>query len=372
MSKNEGPDVIVNDRYIVRDSRTTRGNAKTQIASAPRKSGSRRPPKITEASENLALLIDIVRVSHGYDFKDLETWALNTIHEYVDCKPSPILAAVPHTHSYTFSSDGVASHRTMSNATIQCTDEFTRLVRLAQLCNRQLTTIIINYLKHLMSTSVQYAYFDMTLVDERNIRTLGSVAYLEVIQKATVVKRTKADIELKAMTTQLSSTLVDTIPFILGLPVTTPTEDTVDEEGHLVISRAQQLRLRLTGTWERLRMTPHAFDHAPSCGTTWHQHGCTQSWVEFWKEKTRIETVLALGLADVVGRLKQIHKEYERRGSARYMHHDCRNAAHKAILEMIRKIEDGLPDFFSGGGEDEWYAVIWTRDGCGMALMMNE
>ncbi|KAH0585925.1 hypothetical protein H2248_007212 [Termitomyces sp. 'cryptogamus'] len=320
------------------------------------------PPEINKASENLPLMIDIARVSHKYDFKDLETWALNTIHEYVNRKPSPILAANPPAQSYTFSFHGMASNRTKSNdaTTIQNTEELTTLIRLAHLCNHEpLLTTLISHLKQLMSSSVQYAYIAMTLADELDLRSLRGVAYLEVMQKATVVKRTKTDIELKAMTTQLSSTTADTIPFVPGLPAATE-EGTVDEEDRLVISRAQQLRLlsgyyRLTSTWERLRTTPPAFDHSSSCGATWHQHGCTQSWVEFWKEKTRIDAVLALGLTDVVGRLKQIHKEYERWGSVPYMHFECRNAARNAILEVIRKIEDGLPDFFSDGEEeDEW------------------
>lgn len=101
------------------------------------------------------------------------------------------------------------------------------------------------------------------------------------------------------------------------------------------------------GTWERLRTIPPHFDHAPSCGATWHQHGCTQSWLEFWKDKTRSDGVLALGLADVLGRLRQVQKDYDRWGSATYMHHDCRMAARKSIVQVIKNVEDALPDYFS-------------------------
>ncbi|KAG6876635.1 hypothetical protein C0993_001633 [Termitomyces sp. T159_Od127] len=322
----------------------------------------RRPPEINKASENLTLMMDIARVSNKYDFKDLETWALNTIHEFVNRRLSPIPTSDSPTHTYTFSAFGAASHGTRStNTAIWSTEELTKLIRLAQLCNHEpLLTTMVNHLKQLMNSSVQYACLAMTLADELNIRNLRGLAYLEVMQKATVVKRTKTDIQLIAMTTPLSSNPVDTVPFVPELPTNTVTEGTADQEGHPGISRAQQLRLltgyyRLAGTWERLRLMPPRFEHAASCGATWHQHGCTQSWVEFWKEKTRIDPVLALGLADVLGRLKQVHKEYDRWGSAPYMHHDCRNVARKAILEIIRKIEDGLSDFFSEGGEeDEW------------------
>ncbi|KAG6848665.1 hypothetical protein H0H93_015036 [Arthromyces matolae] len=321
------------------------------------------PPDINKACENLTKMIDIARVSNKYGFKNLETWALNTIHEYVNRKPSPILAAVPPAHTYIFSSDAVKAKTIDADTHAQSIEELTKLIRLAQLCNHEpLLTTMINHLKQLMSSSVQYAYLAMTLADELDIRSLRGVAYLEVMQKATVVKRTKTDIDLKAMTTPVSSTSAsssETLPFVPGTPsAPAAAEGTIDEDGRLVINRAQQLRLltgyyRLTGTWERLRMTPPSFEHASTCGATWHQHGCTQSWVEFWKEKTRTDAVLALGLADVVGRLKQVHKEYERWGSAPYMHHDCRSTARKAILEMIKKIEEGLPDFFSDGGDDE-------------------
>jgi len=126
----------------------------------------------------------------------------------------------------------------------------------------------------------------------------------------------------------------------------------------LIVSPAQQLRLlsgyyRLTRTWERLRANPPHFEHSPTCGATWHQHGCTQSWIEFWKDKTRSDAVLALGLADVLGRLRQISKDYERWGSAAYMHHDCKMAARRSFSEVIKAVEDALPDYFSEGGDSD-------------------
>ncbi|KAF8073948.1 hypothetical protein FPV67DRAFT_1446784 [Lyophyllum atratum] len=314
------------------------------------------PPEISKASENLTQLIDIARVSNKYAFKNLETWALNTIHEYVNRKPSPILAAVPAPQSYTFSSLDTIPRTTSTTTSIQSTEQLTKLIRLAEMCNHQpLLATMINNLKHLMSSSLQYAYLAMTLADELDIRTLRGVAYLEVMQKAVVVKRTNIDAVLNAIAPVMPGP--GDASTSANHSVVGEQEGDIDDEGRLVINRAQQLRLlsgyyRLTGTWERLRMTPAPFDHASSCGATWHQHGCTQSWAEFWKEKTRTDAVLSLGLADVVGRLKQVQKEYDRWGSAPYMHHDCRNAARKGIQEVIKKVEDGLPDFFSEGGDD--------------------
>ncbi|KAG6840539.1 hypothetical protein C0991_005899 [Blastosporella zonata] len=322
------------------------------------------PPEITKASDNLRLMIDIARVSNKYGFKNLETWSLNTIHDYVKRKPSPILPTILPTQTYTFSP---AHNAITSDTSIHSTDELTQLIRLAQMCHHEpLLTTMIDQLKQFMSSSVQYAYLAMTLADEFDIRSLRGVAYLEVMRKAVIVKHTKTDIALKTMTTQSSSATDSNASGTLAAGTTGTTtpavkekeEDVVDENGRLVINRTQQLRLlsgyyRLSSTWERLRITPPAFEHASSCGATWHQHGCTQSWIEFWKDKTRSDGVLALGLADVVGRLKQVHKEYERWGSAPYMHHDCRSVARKAVIEIIKKIEDGLSDFFSEGEEDD-------------------
>ncbi|KAG5651730.1 hypothetical protein H0H81_007668 [Sphagnurus paluster] len=309
------------------------------------------PPDICAAGDNLPKLIDIARISNKYAFKNLESWALNTIHDYVNRKPSPILATIPAPQSYTFSLVD-RSAPSESSTSIQSIEQLTKLIRLAQMCNHApLLSTMIAHLRQLMSSSLQYAYLAMTLADELNIRTLRGVAYLEVMQKAAIVQPTGTDLVLKSMA-ELSP-VVDSNDS--ETPVNIPSVND-DDKGPLRINPAQQLRLlagyyRLTSTWERLRVTPPFFDHASSCGATWHQHGCTQSWLEFWKEKTRTDAMLGMGLADVVGRLKQVHKEYERWGSAPYMHHDCRNAARKAIQDVIKKVEEGLPDFFSVGGD---------------------
>ena len=64
--------------------------------------------------------------------------------------------------------------------------------------------------------------------------------------------------------------------------------------------------------------------------------------------------MLGKGLADVLGRLRVIQKDYDRLGSstATYMHHDCRIAARRSIGECIRKIEEALPDLFGEPGDD--------------------
>ena len=58
-----------------------------------------------------------------------------------------------------------------------------------------------------------------------------------------------------------------------------------------------------------------------------------------------------LGLADVLGRLRLVQKDLDRWGSATYMHHDCRINAKKAIGDMIKRVEESLPDYFAEPGE---------------------
>jgi hypothetical protein len=186
-----------------------------------------------------------------------------------------------------------------------------------------------------MSTSLHYSYLAMILADELNVRDLRGAAYLEVMQKATFVSAGENDNHLYV-------------------------EGDIQETGggmqRLVVSPVQQLRLlsgyhRLSKVWERLCAIPPRFEHATSCGATWHQHGCTQSWTDFWKEKTKTEGVLSLGSANVLGRLGVIVKEFDKWGSATYMHPDCKVSARRSIHEKVKQIQEALPDYFSESGE---------------------
>ncbi|KAF5360596.1 hypothetical protein D9756_005040 [Leucocoprinus leucothites] len=300
---------------------------------------------VTSPAADLDQLVAIARIANKYAFKSTEIWILDAIEKYVDRKPSPIIPTsaygVPFTHLATISP--------AYNPRIENAEQLTRLIRLAQMCNHErLLNTMIQLLRSLMVGSVQYAYLAMTLADELGLRALRGVAYLEVMQKAVIVRSPPVDVIHKASTnTQPSLTPDD------GSGSSTLVNPSgVEDKRRISLTSQQQLRLlagyyRLTETWEELRRTPPHFDHAVSCDATWHQHGCTQSWLEFWKEKARGDVLLGLGLADVIGRLKQISKDYDRWGSATYMHHDCRQAARRSINEVIKRVEDALPDYFS-------------------------
>jgi len=305
--------------------------------------------QLTSPSANLDHLIDITRLANKYSFKLLETWALDAIQDFVNRKPSPILNVTPSSHAYTFPGTESQSSAWSSNTE----NQLTRLIRLAQLCQHdRLMTTMITRLRQLMSSSVEYAYLAMKLSDELDLRSLRGAAYLEVMQKATVVKKVKIDVLKPPPSLNSSSSSASS-----SSP--SSAEGDLDSYSRLIVTREQQLRLlagyyRLTAVWDKLRLTPPHFEHAISCGASWHQQGCTQSWLEWWKEKTRSDSVMNLGLADVIGRLKLLQKDYDRWGTATYMHLDCRNNAKRAIVEVIKRVEDALPDFFeeAGGCED--------------------
>jgi hypothetical protein len=59
--------------------------------------------------------------------------------------------------------------------------------------------------------------------------------------------------------------------------------------------------------------------------------------------------VLSLPPSDVLGRLKAVLKEFEKWGTATFMHHDCRLHARRGITERIKAVEDGLGEMFWEG-----------------------
>ncbi|KAH0831966.1 hypothetical protein J3R83DRAFT_12855 [Lanmaoa asiatica] len=277
---------------------------------------------------DLNRFINIARVASKYSFKSIETWALNVIQEFIERKPSPLLDTIPI--GFPFSTNSPPS------AFAESKRQISRLIQLAQLCGHaNLLETVITLLRQLMSVSLHFSYLAMSLADDLNLRELRGLAYLEVLQRSV---------------------------FICGhdengnVLVEGDVHESSDGLDRLVVSPAQQLRLlsgyhRLSKAWEKLRAIPIPFEHAPSCGTTWHQHGCTQSWSEFWKEKTRADGVLALGAANVIGKLQVILKEFDKWGSATYMHHECKSVARRAIQDTMKHISDSLPDFFHEAGE---------------------
>jgi hypothetical protein len=244
-------------------------------------------------SADLTKLIDIARIAHKYTYKSTESWCLDAIHTFLKRKPT---SSSPFSFtSLRNSSSSIASSSSSSSGSGSSSvgfsgsiSQLSGLIRLAVMCEHAtLLGTMVSTLRDLMGTSIQFAYLGVRLADELDIRELRGIAYMEIMHKPTVMQRSGST-EDDAM--QLS-------------------EGDTDEEGRLVISTAQQLRLlsgyyRLTRTWETLRTQAVPFEHSPACTAQYHMHACAQSWVDFWKEKTKADTVLSLGLADVTGKLR--------------------------------------------------------------------
>jgi hypothetical protein len=179
-----------------------------------------------------------------------------------------------------------------------------------------------------MSVSSEWAYLVLSLADELNLNALRGAAYLEVMQKERAV-------------------LQKDVPGMFA--------GSVDSKGRLIVTQNQQLRLLsgyycLTTTWENMRLQPPHFDHAVGCGASWHnKHRCSQSWLEFWRSKAGCDLVLARGLADVIGRLNIMIREFDKWGTVPNMHYECKLAARRAIVGKGSDIENQLSDIF---GED--------------------
>lgn len=161
------------------------------------------PPELriltSPTGAKLAALISIAKVSNKYTFNSLENWALEAIQDYVNRKPSPILSSIPSPTSYIYHPShtkdlGNASFPTDGSSS---TAHLTRLISLAQLCgHKPLLDTMINFLRELMTTSLQYAYLAMTLSDELELKALRGAAYLEVMQKAEIVQPLELDLGL--------------------------------------------------------------------------------------------------------------------------------------------------------------------------------
>ena len=283
---------------------------------------------ITSEGGDLTQLIDIAQVANKYSFKSTETWALDAIYRRV----------TQHTNSSpTEGTSAPGSTSTTSPTPLDMTlDRLIRILRLTQLCHHQrLLDTLVSILTRLTKTSAHYAFMAMAIADELDIPGLRGVSYLEVLQNCS-----------------------DSIDDWSMPDLTTPSHSSIEKKDVPggdwelpAISLPQRTRLltgyyRLARTWERIRAGPPQFEHAQACGATWHQHGCTLSWADFWRGKTRSDGVLRLGAADVLGKLRHIQEEYDKFNTA-HMHHECRHQAKKCLLEIIKKIEDALPDFFA-------------------------
>jgi hypothetical protein len=195
---------------------------------------------VTTENADLTQLIDIANKANKYSFTSIQNWALDALQQHVQRKPSPILGAGP------CSTTGQPTPEALAT----CGILLTRLVRLAQTCGHEpLLGTMVARLRTFMGLSLRFAYLAMTLADELDLRPLRGCAYLEVMQKASVI-------------------VAKPRPDDPNQPWTPPGE--IDEDERLVVTSAQQLRLlsgyyQLTNAWERLRAKPPAFEHATSC-----------------------------------------------------------------------------------------------------------
>ncbi|VDC00415.1 unnamed protein product [Peniophora sp. CBMAI 1063] len=290
-------------------------------------------PHEIASGADLPRLIDIARTANKYGFKSVETWALDSIVDALDRKPPPSHSAF----TFPLASIATPSSATTTSPRLEASNaQIVELVRLAQLCShKRLLDSMINNLRRAMHLGVQNAYLALKLADELGLHALQGEAYLEVLLRhfpdhIVVLSEAHRDCGL-----------------VLG-----DFED--DGSGaRLFVSRTQQLRLlaghyRLVAAWEVLRRDPLKIEHAPACELNWQKSSCSQSWLEFWRDKSSCSAgVLLCAPADVLGRLKAMGREFERLGTTTMMHPECRNCARRAIGERVKDISEGLAGMFA-------------------------
>ena len=241
-------------------------------------------------------LLNIARMSHKYAFKSLESWACDTIQQSISSKHrlGPILVPIittslsfeaenksekEHKDDNDSNSEG-ASNSDLPTAT---QDILPSIIRVAQLCGHEkLLATALSVVRGLMTSSNAYLILALNLADNLSIPSLKGSAYFEILLR--------------------------------GPTFWTPEHISKAQKGRLL-----QGYYQLTTEWDKIRANPLCFEHAQSCGATWHQQGCATSWHEFWKKQVVSDGMLKVQPADVGGRLRYLGRELDKWGQVSNM-----------------------------------------------------
>ncbi len=244
-----------------------------------------RPPELFlmhSPRAEVVKLVNIAKIAHKYCFKSLESWSCEAILNYVSRQPSPF-----------------------NNTSNQ--EWIPMIIRLAHLCHQdRLLETSIQLMKQFIARSEVFLLIAMNLADELGITSLRGTAYFEALNRGHQFWMDCAD-----------------------------------------VSQAQRICLlygyyRLSKEWERIRTVPPRFEHANSCGVTWHSNQCMTSWNDFWKKNTTSDVLMNLSLADVGGRLRLIVKELDRWGQVERPSSACINVLMMFVRRALCTMNVGL------------------------------
>jgi hypothetical protein len=263
---------------------------------------------------SLERLEDIAHISNKYSFPSLQQWALDTIVECIQREPSPLKRSVFPTYT------AYVPLPSVMEINQEGVEELRRLVKLATVCRHAgLMNSVANFLMFLVRVNIEHAVLALTIADESGQRSLQGAAYLEVMQRCTLLG----------------------MPAIPGI--------VVEEQMPLAMNASQKLRMlsgyyRLTRLWEPMRFTPVPYGHSSSCTT---QPLCWESYTSFWKMATRSESVMAFRAASVGNRVRAMATELDRWTIGNHMHKYCRVAARRAIMDRVGVLDMALGNIFA-------------------------
>ncbi|KAH8104658.1 hypothetical protein BXZ70DRAFT_888007 [Cristinia sonorae] len=264
----------------------------------------------TGANANCTQLVNLARISHKYQFRSIETWALHVLHNYYVHHNPSAFDAMPSVDSTTLPNPGHQSTEPPFPNLVQITE-------LAALCERtDLLAMAVARWKRQIAEGKDLATA-INIGERFNLRPMLGLAYYHMMLKG--------------------KPYWDTEP---------------------LLSREQRIRL-LSGyysfsrLWETLLLQPPVLAHSARCGS---QQRCTKSWGTMWKVVLdTVNTIIpTLPQEDVLARLMlgesmvkaMVEAQIPSQGFIEWIPH-CKESALFATTMRVREIRDTLADYFS-------------------------
>ena len=285
-----------------------------------------RPHELTiamTADADCTQLVNLVRITHKYQFRSIMTWALSALHHYYS-RPGafddivttnsatlagPPSAANPPTlpHTGGLAASGSSSHP----PTLE------QLTELAALCERgDLLEATLTRWKRLIGEGRDLA-LAIAIGERFNLRPIVGLAYHGLMLRGKAAW-----------------------------------------DAERALTRAQRVRLlagyyALSKLWDALPSQPPPLTHTARCTS---QQRCTKAWGALWRTVLETGTQVMPGLAreDVLGKIMLaesmmkalVEREIPSQGFLDGMPH-CRESALVATSMRMREIKEGLADCFS-------------------------
>ena len=263
---------------------------------------------VTTADANCTQLVNLARITHKYQFRSIESWALSALHTHYsnpnafDSLPSSHPPALPHPHQPTVESQ--------SPSLVQITE-------LAALCDRgDLLTSAVARWKRQIGEGKDLA-LAIEIGERFNLRSMLGLAYNGMM--------------------------------LLG-------KSAWDQDP--LLTREQKIHL-LSGAYslgklcDALPSQPPSLSHSARCT---NQQRCNKSWAGLWKAVLDSSLQLMPGMQreDVLNRLMLVQsmvqalmdKEIPAQGFLDGMPH-CRENARLATMARVREFKETLADYFS-------------------------